>query len=294
MWKNLDLDLLRTLAVAREAGGFGQAARRLGRTPSAISLQMQRLEDQAGEALWRKQGRTLVPTQAGEVLLGYARRMLALNDECLGALRGGALAGTLRVGVPQDLAAAPFPAVLARFARAHPAVHIEARVDRNRALLAALDQGALDLALILSRDGRERAVHLGEVPMEWVGGRHATLPAKGAPMPLALFTDPCVFRSAALDALDGAGIPWRVSFTSPSLSGLWAAVDAGLGFTARTAIGRPQRLRLLRHRRLPGLPRVGLWMVDGATERTAAGDTLRTILRETFQPARKERATSDE
>jgi DNA-binding transcriptional LysR family regulator len=245
MWRNLDLDLLRTLAVARDAGGFGQAARQLGRTPSAISLQMQRLEQQAGHALWRKHGRTLALTQAGEMLLAYARRMLALNDECLHAMRGKSLAGSLRIGVPQDVGEESFPAVLARFARAHPSVHVEARVDRNVALLSALDQGMLDLALIVSREGRERAAHLGEVAMEWVGGAHFSLPAKGTPLPLVLFAEPCVFRTAALDALDGAGLPWRVAFTSPSLSVLWAAVGAGLGITARTALGRPRRLRRL-------------------------------------------------
>ena len=119
--------------------------------------------------------------------------------------------------------------------------------------------------------------------MEWIGGRRFPLPPKGAPLPLVLFEEPCVFRRAAIDALDQAGVAWRVVFTTPSLSVLWAAVDAGLGMTARTAMGRPRGLRRLTHRRLPALPRVGLWLIDGTSERTSAQETLRTILTEALR-----------
>ena len=101
---NLDMDILRTLVLARQLGGFGRAAERVGRSQPAVSQQLRRLEDQIGEPLFRKSGRGLVPTEAGEVLLSYARRMLDLNDEAVTALRGRALAGEVRLGLPADFA----------------------------------------------------------------------------------------------------------------------------------------------------------------------------------------------
>lgn len=104
---NLDMDVLRALVIAMEHGGFARAAERLGRTQSAISLQMKKLEEQVGQPLFRKAGRTVALTDAGDLLLGYARRLVALNDEALSAARGEAMDGTSRVGFPQDLAESP-------------------------------------------------------------------------------------------------------------------------------------------------------------------------------------------
>src|SRR5262249_43010260 len=116
---NLDLDVLRTLAVAMDLGSFARAAERLGRSQSAVSLQMRRLEAQVGRPVLSKRGRGVALTDAGEIVLGYARRMLALNDEALHAVRGAAVAGTVRLGMHQDCAEAWLPSVLARFARSH-------------------------------------------------------------------------------------------------------------------------------------------------------------------------------
>ena len=111
---NLDLDTLRTLVVAHDLGGLAQAADRLGRTPSAISLQMKRLQDDLETELFRKRGRGLVLTEAGEVALTYARRILAMHDELLDTIHGGSLAGNIRIGCPQDFASF-LPSVLSQF-----------------------------------------------------------------------------------------------------------------------------------------------------------------------------------
>src|SRR4029079_13677636 len=100
----LDLDILRTPAVAHDRGGLAQAARHLGRTPSAISLQMQRLQEHLGTTIFRKRGRGLALTEAGEIALSYARRILGLNDELLDKMQGAKVAGHIRVGCPQDFA----------------------------------------------------------------------------------------------------------------------------------------------------------------------------------------------
>src|SRR5881398_291582 len=116
---NLDLDTLRTFSVARELGSLARAAERLGRTPSAISLQMKRLQDDLGIPLFRKRGRGVALTEPGEVALAYARRILALNDELLDTMQGANLAGHIRVGCPQDFASV-LPSVLSQFASIYP------------------------------------------------------------------------------------------------------------------------------------------------------------------------------
>src|SRR5262249_4910773 len=132
---NLDMDVLRTLAVAMDLGGFAKAADRLGRSQSAVSLQMRKLEDRVGRPLVCRPGRGLSLTDSGEVILDYARRILALNDQALSAARGVAIEGAVRFGVPQDLGDAWLPPILARFTRAYPSVVLEAHVERTGRLL---------------------------------------------------------------------------------------------------------------------------------------------------------------
>ncbi|CAO3436598.1 LysR substrate-binding domain-containing protein [Azospirillum doebereinerae] len=279
---NLDMDVLRALVIAMEHGGFARAAERLGRTQSAISLQMKKLEEQVGQPLFRKAGRTVALTDAGDLLLGYARRIVALNDEALSAARGRAMDGSLRVGFPQDLAERWLPAVLGAFHRAHPRVHIEAQVGRGRELRERVAQGALDLALAFGEigggPGGTGAVTLACLPVAWVAPRgFRTEP--DAPLPLALLDAPCMFRQHGIDRLDGDGRPWRITFTSPSLSGLWAAVEAGLGVTVRTPLGLPDTLAILEPRcGLPALDSVPLELHRAASARSPAVDRLCGIL----------------
>src|SRR4051794_29863448 len=227
---NLDMDVLRTLAVAMERGSFAQAAARLGRSQSAVSLQMRKLEGQVGQTLFRKAGRGLALTEAGDVVLGYARRILELNDEAVAAVKGLAVAGTVRLGLHQDFAEAWLPSALAAFVRAHPAVHVSAEVERNAVLLERLGQGRLDLALVFGQAPAPgpgiTATKIAELPMGWIAARDWQ--RASGPLPLILFEAPCVFRDAALPALERARVPWRLALTSPSLAGLWAAAAAGL------------------------------------------------------------------
>src|SRR5262249_42036725 len=131
---NLDLDVLRTFVTGLDLGSFAKAAERLGRSQSAISLQLRRLEETTGQTLLRKHGRGLALTHEGEIMLGYARRLLELNDEAVAALKKPSLEGHVRLGLPPDFAETWLPDVLGRFARAHPNVQVEARVDNNKAL----------------------------------------------------------------------------------------------------------------------------------------------------------------
>ncbi|SAT70377.1 NADH dehydrogenase transcriptional regulator [Klebsiella pneumoniae] len=218
----LDLDALRSFVTGMECGSFAQAALRLSRSTSAVSSQLKKLESQCGAALVTKQGRHLVLTAEGEKLMSYARRLLALNDETLRALQGERLTGEIHLGMQEDFGESLMPEILGQFKRHHPQVRIVARVDRNGPLRQALAEEALDLALLWQTEDQGPGLGL---------------------CPLVMFDSPCLMRSRAIACLDAAGIPWQVVFVSHSLSGIWAAVQAGLGLTIRTRIGMPGNLR---------------------------------------------------
>jgi DNA-binding transcriptional LysR family regulator len=276
---NLDMDVLRTLVVAMDVGGFAKAAQRLGRSQSAISLQMRRLQDRVGRPLFRRQGRALVLTDAGDVVLGYARRILELNDQAVAAARGISLEGSVRFGVPQDFGDTWLPGVLARFTRTHPSVLIEARVDRTHKQVERIKQGGLDLALLWGNPPPlPDAVTVLRVPMAWIGPKGYAC-ARGEKVPLALFEPPCVFRRPGVEALEKAKRPWRLAFTTPSLSGLWAAAAAGLAITIRTPLGLPAPLAVLdRSNGLAKLPHIALSLYTAHANPPPAVARLREIL----------------
>jgi DNA-binding transcriptional LysR family regulator len=255
-----DLDVLRTLVTGIDLGSFAKAADRLGRSTSAVSAQLKKLEDAAGAPVLRKAGRGMALTPTGEVLLGYARRLLALEDEAAHAVRGAQLHGAVRLGLQEDFGESLLTGVLAGFARAHPRVRVEVTLARNADLLQQLERGQLDLALAW-RGGSRPALQgrgVARLPLRWIGARElgAPVPSPAEPLPLAMLEAPCLMRDAATAALDRARIPWRIAFTSASLAGVWAAVGAGLGVTVRTALALPAPLRVLSA--LPALPQIGL------------------------------------
>lgn len=244
----LDLDALRSFVTGIECGSFALAANRLCRSTSAISAQLKKLEMQCNVALVVKKGRHLELTCHGEMLIGYARRLLALNDETVRALKGELLKGEIRIGMQEDFGETLMPSILGQVKRHHPSLKITAKIERNHALLTGLDEGTLDIALMWQSDTQPReAKLLGKSQLEWIYHQDLNIPellAAGEPLPLVMFESPCLMRSRATTSLDRAGIPWRVMFVSQSLGGIWAAVQAGLGLTVRTSIGMPKNLRL--------------------------------------------------
>lgn len=280
-----DLDVLRSFVAGVELGSFGRAADRLGRSTSAVSAQLKKLEDQAGVPLLRKEGRGLALTDAGETMLAYARRLLELNDQASRAVRGVELQGRVRLGLQEDFGEMLLPQVLGQFARAHPKVRIEARVARNADLLERIAVGQLDLALAWDHDAcLPRGQRLLELPMRWIG------PAQPAPsvfndegeVALVAFEAPCLFRGCATDALDRANLPWLAAFTSPSLAGLWAAVSAGLGLAVRTPLALPATVRALApgEQGLPGLPSISLSLYQAQSQPGPAAAALGDIVRQ--------------
>lgn len=283
----LDLAILRTLIAADHLGGFARAADRVGRTQSAVSLQLRRLEAQLGRKLFVKSGRGLVPTEAGEVLLAYAQRLLALNDEALAAVRGQGVRGKVRLGVPQDIADTILPGALARFARAHPDVVLEGRVERQETLTRMLRDGSLDLIMLFADASSPTGQDLGLVDLAWIGAP-GWVPPAGQPLPLALLDPPCLFRKAGLAGLDAAGYPWRLVFGSPSLGGLSPSIRAGLAITVRVAPFCPPELAPVRNAGLPVLPRASLRLAFAEAAPPAAVEKLGQSLRQAvadFLPA---------
>ncbi|KVG26332.1 LysR family transcriptional regulator [Burkholderia ubonensis] len=301
---NFDIAALRSLVAGMDLGSFAKAADRVARSSSAVSAQIRKLEEQAGTPLFVKSGRGLALTDAGDAMLRYARRMIELNDEAAAAVRGVSLDGWVRIGLQEDFGEAILPGVLGRFARAHPKVRIEARVAHNAELLERLDANQLDLALVwgdpasaafVARTGID-SEEIARVPMRWIGaaGSGAAGSATAGdgdagepsvrlpdePLPLVVFDRPCRFFGAATDALDRAGVPWRVAFTTPSLAGLWAAASAGLGLTVRSQYGLPASVRLLDAAPLglPELPSVPLMLLRRASSATPTVDRLARIM----------------
>ncbi|UTY57604.1 LysR substrate-binding domain-containing protein [Massilia sp. erpn] len=290
---HFDLDFLRSYVTGVELGSFAQAADRLGRSTSAVSAQLKKLEEQVGTPILRKAGRGMVPTAAGETLLAYARRLLELNDEAASAVRGVDLEGGIRLGMPEDFGERVLTEVLGRFAKAHPRVRIEAQMARNADLLDRLSGGRLDFTLAWDM-GRSspHAEGLGGVPMQWIAAAALDADAPpirsgGAePLPLVMFDAPCLMRSAATMALDRAGIPWRIAFSSPSLSGVWSAVAAGLGVTVRTRIGLPASLHALdaRAHGLPALPSAHLTLHRADATLSPTAQRLWDIMQQALAP----------
>jgi len=261
----LDLAVLRSFVAGMELGSFAKAADRLGRSTSAVSAQLKKLEDQAATPIFRKSGRGLALTEAGETMLGYARRLLELNDEAVSAIHDVELEGWVRLGLQEDFGEAVLPEVLGRFARAHPKVKIEARIARSYELAERITSGNLDIALAWHNEEKlPHSHHVADVQMRWIGPAALVETAlrEGEALPLVALEAPCLLRTVATDSLDRAGLRWRMAFSSPSLGGIWAAVAAGLGLTIRTDIGLPANVRAMTPEitGLPALPGMALFL----------------------------------
>ncbi len=262
-----DLDVLRSFVLGMELGSFAKAANRLGRSTSAVSAQLKKLEEQMDVPILRKSGRGMVLTPTGETLFAYAKRLLELNDEAAIAVRGVEVQGCVRLGLQEDFGEHFLTKALGSFSRAHPRIHIEARVARNTELLDLVCSGGLDLALAWDSGRRTpNSQFIAELPMCWIGNSRGNYVFNDEPVPLAVLESPCLIRNATTNSLDHAAIPWRLAFTSPSLAGIWAAVGAGLGITVRTRAGLPSYLSVLKG--FPELPTIGLILHRAQSQQT--------------------------
>ncbi|MBS0562617.1 MAG: LysR family transcriptional regulator, partial [Proteobacteria bacterium] len=275
---SLETDLLRAFVLIAEGRSFTQAGALIGRTQSAVSMQIKRLEDALGQpVLSRGKGGGVELTPHGQYLLGRARQILALNDEIVATFRTPAVSGTVRLGTPDDYAFGYLPPVLKRFAESHPAVQVDVTCASSDELMERLKQGQLDLTL-LSAGNEPRgwpAVRLWQGPLVWVTSVRQS-PHRLDPLPLALaYQDPqaarredCCWSRAAVAALDRAGRRYRVAYTSGTLVGTHAPVMAGLAVTISALSWLPDGLRVLgQEDGMPHLPDFGILLLKGRTAR---------------------------
>jgi len=249
----LDLELLRSLVAIQEQDSFAAAAVHLGKTQSAVTQQMQRLEDQIGHPLFSKQGRHKRLTPHGLKLLDYARHLLSINDEAMRSLQQGNLEGVLRIGAPHDVAETMLPPLLAQVARASPLLQLDIHVGRSPFLMESLKRGEIDMTISNRNDSALEGVVLRTSPTVWLCSASYVFD-RSKPVPLVLADGPSLFRRLAQEALDGAGILWSPNYTSSSLIGIKAALRAGLGVTARGVELVGADLRVLGEN--DGLPRL--------------------------------------
>jgi DNA-binding transcriptional LysR family regulator len=225
----LDLDLLRSFVSVVEAGGFTRAGERVHRTQSTVSQQIRRLEETFGRPLLHRTGKHATPTEEGERLLSYARRILALAEEARDVVARPAGDGVVRLGIPEDFAANRLARVLSKFARSRPGLRLDVRCDLSVKLRSDLERGELDLALMKRDAGGTGAIAAWPENLNWVTSRSHPIDPKHNPIPLAVFPQGCLYRNRAIHALEAAGRGWHIAYTSPNFAGIQAAVSAGLG-----------------------------------------------------------------
>lgn len=231
-------DLLRSFIAVIDARSFTTAARQLNSTQSTISQKIMRLEEAAGVLLIDRASSGIVPTEAGERMIGYARRILALNDEASAVLAGSARDVTLRLGLPEDFASGPVTQALAGFVRRHPRARLEVTSGLSRDLYRLFRQGDLDLVLVKQPLGEVSGIMHWPEPLAWFQGATQRL-HENETLPLVAFPTGGLYRHQMTAALDTMGRRWRIVYTSSSLAGVLSAIDAGLGVSLlpRRAVG---------------------------------------------------------
>lgn len=258
----LDLDQLRTFVAIAEMGSFTAAAEIVHKTQSAVSMQMRRLEERVGRPIFTRDGRQSRLTEDGRRLLEYARRMIRLNDETLAAFSDPGLAGTVRLGIPDDYADRLLPTVLAGFSRINPAIDIYVDCQRTYVILDMIRQGTLDLAIVSHEaiTGVPSEVIRRE-QLYWVASRDHCVHELD-PIPLALGPEDCCWRLEAVRALDSMGRRFRICYTSGAALALSGAVLAGLAISILPESALRPNMRILGTREgFPTLPYVEIGLV---------------------------------
>lgn len=270
----LDPDLLRTFVTIVEDGNFRRAAEKVGRTQSAVSMQVQRLEEACGHRLFSRDRPAARLTPKGEALLGYARRLLSLQAEALADLSGTLAQGKVRFGMPDDYATGLLPRILTRFADDHPRIEVEITCATSPQLHDMLTANELDLAIITRTPGRPAGQRVFEEPLVWVTSRLKPV-GDVSPVPVAFFQPDCMARKCATDALTEIGRPFRIAYSSPNLAALLAIVDAGLAVAAMPAGSVPKSCKTLGARDgFPPLPGLQLGLIRNMRAAASAIDAL--------------------
>jgi DNA-binding transcriptional LysR family regulator len=283
----LEPELLQTFIAIANTGSFTEAAHRVHRTQSAVSMQIKRLEIAIGRPLFLREGRSVRLTDDGELLLGHAHRILQIHRDALATFVPCDLEGTVNFGTGEESAATFLPEILARFAETHPQIHVNVVVDSSTNLQTMLMRDEIDFALLNpSGMGGTSGIVLMSEPVVWVTSAHHCAHEQ-KPLPLALYQPGCEFRNWAIDALSQSGRAYRFAYTSVSLAGIYAAVGKGLAISAIQSSNVIEGLRILDEADgFPSLPTSQLGLHRSEHARSPVHDMLETHILEKFRPNR--------
>ncbi len=283
MITNIPMELLRTFTAIADSGNFSRAADIVGRTQSAVSMQVKRLEEIIEKPLLKRDSRNIKLTADGGTLLNYARKILKLNEEAISVLKQPELNGCVSIGLPDDYATRYLPEILAGFSRTHPKVQVEVTCEPSHNLLEKMQRRKLDLAMTTSITANvENCILLRQDPTVWVtSDQHCQ--HEHTPLPLALFPDTCYCRDWILSALKQAGIEYRIAYTCPSMMGLTAAISAGLAVSAISQSIVPSGMRQLQPEEgFPALPSAAFLLNRNPDSDNCVVDSLAEHIKKAF------------
>ncbi len=242
----LDLDLLRSFVSVVDTGGFTRAGERVHRTQSTVSQQIRKLEESLGYPLLHRNGKQATPTEEGERLVSYARRILALEQEAREVVTRPASEGVVRLGVPEDFAAYRLTELLSDFIRSRPGLRLDVRSALSAQTRRALERGELDLALFKREVGEGGGLASWPERLHWVTSKQHPIDYRRDPLPLVAGDQGCLYRNRMIHALETAGRAWHVAYTSHNLVGVQAAISVGLGVSILPEIAILPEHRMLK------------------------------------------------
>lgn len=263
--KNISTDSLRTFVMVVEVGGFAKAGDLLGLSQPAVSLQVKRLEDLLGYKLFKKQGQRQVLNQYGELLLPMAKQMVQHNDAILQLFTSESVTGKVRLGIPSEFAARILPSIIGDFVALYPEVSLEVKSRLSKHLLSDERQDQFDLVLALNEqlDSEKFPIFIQD-QLVWVGDLSL---AQNETVTLVTAPEGCIYRRRATQALEKAGIKYRIVYSNADLTGLIAALKEGLGITVLAKSTVPNDLAYQLHtKHLPALGSIGISLVKTASE----------------------------
>jgi DNA-binding transcriptional LysR family regulator len=283
METRLDSELLRTFVAIVETGSFTRASEVVCRTQSAISMQIKRLEEIVGQALFMRKARGVSLTSAGETLLESAHRILKLLDKAEKSLNNKRIEGIVRVGIPEEYGSTVLPNVLAGFSENFSNVQVSVRCEQSENFPLYIDRGGLDLAVVVSDPGDEQGEILFHDQTVWATSkRHFT--HEENPLPLAVFERGCLWRAWALKAMDQIARSYRIAYSSASVAGIQAAVLSGLAVAVLGQSTLPIGTRsLTRDEGFPRLPGVNITLQKRAGLQSEAVECMALAIVNAFQ-----------
>jgi len=278
----LDIDQLRTFVAIADTGSFTRSAEIVHKTQSAVSMQMKRLEERVGKAIFERNGRLSKLTEDGERLLDYARRIVRLNAECIASFNESELVGRVRLGLPDDYADRYLPEILARFSRSNPRAEVTVSCEPSPNLIDHIQNGDLDLAIITHVDRRGPSEIVRVEQLLWVSSaRHGV--HEEAPVPLALGRSTCDWRHSATEALESAGRPFRILYVSWHSTAVGAAVLAGLAVSVLPESAVRPGMRILGPSDgFPALPSCKIGLIRNRHEGNPLADALGFHIRQSL------------